>query len=230
MSYYANTIHTSLSYGISLKSVGLSRKHKYHILGSFTMFLLMLILLVRIELTILYKLFLIIASIFQIFFTIRYSCRLVRVLNWKILDTKIAFGTENFQYKSYTNSLDHFKRFLTWYSVTIYSFCIYIILQFLSNIATLSHPFELKRVLGYCLTVPPSFIHRYIQILIVFLYITSYCIMFTMVISIFCLFSLNLATIPYLFSKINVSCHFKQKLHKMSSITNFSQVREPLLK
>ena len=230
ISYYAITIEKSLSYDISLKSVELSRKQKYLILGSLIMFLFMLVLFVRIELTIPLNIFEIIVSILQLAFTYKYSRRMIRVFKWKILDTKIAFGINNFHYKSYTKTLSRFKLFLFLYSVVISSLCIYIILSSFMEIAILIHPLELKRIFGFCLPLSQSAIHLYTQILIVFLYIISYGLIVPMFISMLFLLILNLVTIPYLLSKINVNFHFKINFFKKTGNKDSMEIRQPLLK
>ena len=230
ISYYAITIEKSLSYDMSLKSVELSRKQKYLILGSLIMFLFMLVLFVRIELTIPLNIFEIIVSILQLAFTYKYSRRMIRVFKWKILDTKIAFGINNFHYKSYTKTLSRFKLFLFLYSVVISSLCIYIILSSLMEIAIRTHPLELKRIFGFCLPLSQYAIHLYTQILIVFLYIISYGLIPPMLISMLFLLILNLATIPYLLSKINVNFHFKINFSKKTGNKDSMEIRQPLLK
>ena len=229
MSYYAMVIRNSLNYNSSMKSVEFAREQKALILGSFLMLLILLLLLVRIELFILFEFFQICIVFAQLVPTYYYSRRLIRVFNWKILDTKIAFGTDNYQFISYTKSLRHFKRFLSLYFVCMVSFCIYIFFKSINNIAIFIHPDELNRVFGFCPPLHQNAIHLYVRILIVFVYITSILQTFPLMTCFICFMCLNLSTIPYLLSRIHISCHFKLKFPKIAGSRDLTQIREPLL-
>eukprot|EP00800_Vazella_pourtalesii_P003048 TRINITY_DN13016_c0_g1_i1.p1 TRINITY_DN13016_c0_g1~~TRINITY_DN13016_c0_g1_i1.p1 ORF type:complete len:103 (+),score=5.21 TRINITY_DN13016_c0_g1_i1:346-654(+) len=102
MSYCVMVTNKSLNYNASLQSVDLVREQKILLSGS-ALTCVTLSLLVMIEQT--YLVFVVVnmcVFILQLFITIRYTRKLVRVIKWKILDTKIAFGTNHYLYKSYS--------------------------------------------------------------------------------------------------------------------------------
>ena len=230
ISYYAMVIKNSLNCNSSMKSVNLAREQKSLILGSFIILLILLILSAIIELIILLELVIILTISIQIFLTNRYARRMIRVFKWKILDTKIAFGTDSFLFKSYTKSLKHFKIFITFYSFSMVSFCIYISFRSFIVIAVFIHPDEIKRVFGFCPPIQQSVIHMYVRILVAFTHFTYILQIIPMTISIMCLFVLNLSTIPYLLSRMNVSCHFKSLFPKLAGSMDSRILQEPLLK
>ena len=229
MSYYAMIIRNSLNFNSTIKSVNLALKQKLLILGSFIMFLILFILMVRTELVILFEIFKSCVAFIQMSFTLHYSRKLIRVFNWKILDTKIAFGTDNYQFKTYSKTVRSLKIFLTLYYIGISSFCTYIILKLISFIIIFVHPIELNRVFGFCLPLQQFALHMYVCLLIMFFYINSIILIISMVISTFCLLLLNLSSIPYLLSKMNIRCHFKLKFSKMTGNEYLTQAQEPLL-
>ena len=116
MSYYVLVTMKSLNYNSTLKSVDLSREQKILLLSSIFACTLLSLLLVRIETYLLFVLVECIILLVQLGISLYYRKKLVRVIKWKILDTKIAFGTGHYLYKSYTKSLKNFKLFVFFYT------------------------------------------------------------------------------------------------------------------
>ena len=229
MSYYAMIITNSLNNDFSMKSVDLSQNQKKLILLSFIMFTILLILMLRIELLTLFELFRIFVALVQTVLTYRYSRRRIRALRWKILDTKIAFGTDNYQFRLYTKSLKHMQFFITIFLICIINFCIYIILQSSADIAILIHPIELNLIFGLCIPLQKSSISLYEHILESFIHIALILVPFPLIISNLCIFFMNVSTIPYLLSKMNISCNFNLNFCQSSYNKISSQVGQPLL-
>ena len=229
MSYYAMIITNSLNNDFSMKSVDLSRNQKKLILLSFSMFTILFILMLRIELLTLFELFRIFVALVQTVLTYRYSRRIIRALRWKILDTKIAFGTDNYQFRLYTKFLKHMQFFITIFLICIINFFIYIILQSSADIAILIHPIELNLIFGLCIPLQKSSISLYEHILESFIHIALILVPFPLIISNLCNFFMNVSTIPYLLSKMNISCNFNLNFCKSSYNKISSQVGQPLL-
>ena len=96
MSYYVMVTKKSLNYNTSLKSVNLAREQKRLLLISLAACILLSLLLLRIEVYLLFHVIRTIIALIQSIFTVKYSLRLVRVIKWKMLDSKIAHGTEHY--------------------------------------------------------------------------------------------------------------------------------------
>ena len=147
--------------------------------------------------------------IIQFIFTNYYSNKLVRVLGWKLKDTEIAFGTDNYQYKSYSKTLSTFKRFVFVYKIVVFLFCLHLVLHTLTYLASVLHPRRMFQLYGICLNF--SNYHLYIKILNDLVVITSSIEKVPLAISMVFLFLMNLFTIPSLLSRINITCNMNLK-------------------
>ena len=224
LSYYSMIIKNSLNNSYSLKSIDLAREQKILVLCSFVMCLVLLVLIVRVELYLLFKFVQSCIAIIQLVLTFYYSSKFVRVLKWKIMDTKIAFGKEHFQFKRYTKSLKSFERYFFIYKVVVISFCTYILIHSLKVTAMYLHPAELYRIFGLCLNFQQlvtytKVLTKVTQTLLVVQIIPLY-------LTFIGISLLNLSTIPFLLSKINLRCRFNLKFPKAYDESHLS---EPLL-
>ena len=204
MSYYVMVTKKSLNYNPSLESVNLSRGQKILLLISFGACISLFVTLLRAEVHIIFQL--VNWSIFlaQLIITRNYRRKLVRVINWKILDTKIAFGTDHHLFKYYTKSLNNYKSFILIFLVLIFSLWVFVTLQSIRGFIAFSDAKTLYNLYGICLQQSHTqesyiknavlLIHMIEQIPLVIVYIL--------------LFILNLLTIPYLLRKINSRWHF----------------------
>ena len=209
MSYYEMVTNKSLNYNTSLQSVDLARKHKI-LLSSSAITCVIMSLLVMVEQT--YLIFMIVnlcVSVSQLAITIRYTRRLVRVINWKILDTKVAFGTNHYLYKSYTKSLRSFKLFARIYILSVASFCIFNVVRSLTILVTLTNPYILYKFYGIC--IPIQVPNVYLNILNIVAQVFPTIDKVFISISFLLLLSLNLLTFPYLLSRMKLRCnlHFQ---------------------
>ena len=222
MSYYAMIVKNSLNYNSSIKSVNLAREQKLLIFSSFVMCIFLLILLVRVELLIIFELVQICVGIIQLTLTFYYSKKLIRVLKWKIIDTKIAFGEDHYQYKLYMKSLKGFRVYIFIYGIVVISFCIFIILYSIRYIVLILYPDELHHIYGINSFADQSKIYiNLLDLLNVWLLMVHRVPFISYVIV---LFVMNLSTIPYLLSKLNFRCRFKiLRFHSLKNLT------EPLL-
>ena len=206
MSYYVMVTKKSLNYNTSLKSVNLSREQTNLVLTSLAACILMSLLLLRREIYLLFHIIRTTIAIIQSVFTIKYSLRLVGAIKWKMLDSKIAHGTEHYLYKYYSNSLKRFKKFASVYVVIVIIFCFYSITRTLSTILLFMYPYQLFEVYGICISSLQF--PLYFQILDYLVHIAN---MFEKV-PMFCyqlsLFILSLLSIPFLLSKLNATCRF----------------------
>ena len=224
MSYYVMVTKKSLNYNFSLKSVDLAREQKVLLLVSSAICIILLVLLVRVEMSIVFRIVESCFTIFQSFLTYRYSRKLIQVINWKKKDTEIAFGTDHFQYKLYTKSLKSLKRFVALYNTVVITFCLYVILRSLVTSMIFLNPYELFHVYGVCIPfhLSPQFFNIYKYIVETQLVIEK----IPLAISLFLIFLLNLFTTPYLLSKVNLSCHCNCKRLNLKTNKNLKQ---PLL-
>ena len=211
MSYYEMVTNKSLNYNTSLQSVDLARKHKI-LLSSSAITCVIMSLLVMVEQT--YLIFMIVnlcVSVSQLAITIRYTRRLVRVINWKILDTKIAFGTNHYLYKSYTKSLRSFKLFARIYILSVASFCIFNVVRSLTILVTITNPYILYKYYGICIPIQVPNVHLNIILNIIpnIAQVLSAIDKVFISISFLLLLSLNLLTFPYLLSRMWLRCNFK---------------------
>ena len=206
MSYYVMVTKKSLNYSASLESVDLAREQKVLLLVSSVVCVILLVLLVRVEVFIIFQIVESIITLFQSYVTCKYSRKLIQVLNWKKLDTRIAFGTDNYQYKLYIKTLKSLKTFLVLYNIVVVTFCLHVIVQSLSvTFMILLTPNELFRVYGVGIHFQLhaqffKYLKNFLEIQVIFektLLTISLCV----------IFFLNLCSISYLFSKINLSCH-----------------------
>ena len=225
MSYYAMIIRNSLNYYSSPKSTELLRKHKILLLGSFVMCAVLLLLLIRVELGILFKLTMNCFALNQLVLTFYYSKKFVRALKWKIMDTKIAFGSDHYKFEYYTRNLKSFVRYFFIYKVMVVAFCTNILLDSFMFTAMFLHPTSLYNVFGFCLQFQQ--VSTYSDILAHIVHTLQYVILIPLHTSFIALFLLNISTIPFLLSKINLRCRLNIKLHKNC---DRSHLNEPLLK
>ena len=224
MSYYVMVTKKSLNYNFSLKSVDLAREQKVLLLVPSVICLILLVLLVRVEMSIVFGIVESCFTIFQSFLTYHYSRKLIQVLNWKKKDTEIAFGTDHFQYKLYTKSIKSLRRFVALYNTVVITFCLRVILRSLLTFIIFLNPYELFHIYGVCIPFHlfPQFFNIYKYIIETLLLIEK----IPLAISFFLLFLLNLFTTPYLLSKVNLSCHCNCKRLNLKTNKNLKQ---PLL-
>ena len=214
MSYYVMVTKKSLNYNLSLKSVDLAREQKVLLLVSFVMCLILLVLLVRIEVFVVFGIVESGFVIFQCILTYKYSRKLVQVFKWKIQDTKIAFGTDNYQYKLYNKTLSTFKTFAFFYNFVVIFFSLHVLLYSLSVFERMFGTNEISSLYGLTINIHTSTTYLYI------LKYLSYIIFFVeklfLALSLLFLFILNLSTFPYLLSRIHLRCHFNCKCSRSS--------------
>ena len=225
MSYYVMVTKKSLNYNTSLKSVNLSREQKILLLSACISCTVLFLLLVRIELYLLCSLVECCILIAQVILTLYYRRKLIRVIGWKILDTKIAFGTNHYLYKSYNKSLSYFKRFTCVYTILVVSFCSFVIVRFFQYLLLLLlQPYELYKLYRVCVYIPrsPQFVPT-LDIIITYITLLD---KIPLIISLLSLFILNMMTIPYLLSKLRWSCHFS---FRFCTFRASRHLREPLL-
>ena len=225
MSYYVMITKKSLNYNTSLKSVNISREQKILLLSACISCTVLFLLLVRIQLYLLCSLVECCILIAQVILTLYYRRKLIRVIGWKILDTKIAFGTNHYLYRSYNRSLSYFKRFTCVYTILVASFCSFVIVRFFQYLLTLLlQPYELYKLYRVCVYIPRS--PQFVPTLDTTITYITLLDKITLIISLLSLFILNMMTIPYLLSKLRWSCHFSCRLCTFrASIL----LREPLL-
>ena len=226
MSYYVTVTKKSLNYNISLKSVDIVREQKILLLVSPVICLVLLVLLVRVEVYIVFRIVESCFAIIQSILTYRYSKKLVQVLNWKLKDTEIAFGTDDYQYKLYNKTLKTFKWFAFFFNLVVVFFCLYSLLNTINILITISNPRVIYAVYKVCIPVSTSYA-AYLNIL---RYIGRGIVLIEKVplsISLLLLFSLNLSTTPFLLSRINFRCRLNCKRF---AFQGNKQLRETLLK
>ena len=223
MSYYVMVTKKSLNYSASLESVDLAREQKVLLLVSSVVCVILLVLLVRVEVFIIFQIVESIITLFQSYVTCKYSRKLIQVLNWKKLDTRIAFGTDNYQYKLCDKNLKLIKRAIFLYTTAVVAFSTFIIMRTFRSSAYILNPAEFSRLFKYCIRLNEKHVmqlNKFIEILFilenvpVIIYLSSF-------------FFLNIATIPFLLSKINFRCHISCKCLRSSANKNLG---EPLLK
>ena len=206
MSYYVMVTKKSLNYNTSLKSVDLAREQKILLFSSFISCTVLFLLLVRIQLYLLCSLVECCILITQVILTLYYRRKLIQVIRWKILDTKIAFGTNNYLYRYYNRSLRYFRSFTCVYTILIASFCSFVIVRFFQYLLLLLlQPYELYTLYRVCVYIPrsPQFVST-LDTLITYITLLD---KIPLIISLLSLFMLNMMTIPYLLSKLHWSCH-----------------------
>ena len=223
MSYYVMVTTKSLNYSISLKSVDLARKQKILLMGSFIACIVLLVLLVRAEL---YPVFLIVEScilVTQLVLTIRFKNKLVVAIQWKIMDTKIAFGTDFHLYKYYSKSLRKFKLFILFYIFIVVSCCLFGVIRSLRYFLILFlNPYELYSLYGICIHFPQSNFLSLLYKIIVFDKVA-------LTISLLSLFFLNLLSVPYLLSMFDFRCYLSCNLLSYRSTTRLTDAKKLLL-
>ncbi|KAI6650549.1 hypothetical protein LOD99_7599 [Oopsacas minuta] len=224
MSYYVMITKKSLSYNISLKSVDLAREQKILLLTSSVASIILMLLLVRIEVYVLFHIIESSVAILQSYLTAKYSIKLVRIIKWKILDTKIAFGEDHYLFKSYTKSLKKFKLFASIYNIVVNSFCLYTISRACAVLLLFLYPNELFQVYDICIHVLLS--SSYFNVLNYLIHIVNIFEKVPLLIFQVSLFVLNLFTVPYLFSEMN-SCHIN--CYKSFRSQQDRHLREPFL-
>ena len=223
MSYYVMVTKKSLNYNLSLKSVDLAREQKVLLLVSSVMCLILLVLLVRIEVYILYQIVESGFVIFQCYLTYKYSRKLVQVFKWKIQDTKIAFGTDNYKYKLYNKTLSTFQKFAFFYNLVVIFFSIHVLFRTVTISAMYLQPPDIHKLYNICINPLQS--ATYSKILEYTFDIMTQVQKIPLSISFLFLFLLNLSTVPFLLSKINLSCSYKRL-----NFTANKNMRRPLLK
>ena len=223
MSYYVMVTTKSLTYNISLKSVDLAREQKALLVGSFIACILLLVLLVRREL---YPVFLLVESctlVTQLVLTIRFKNKLVLAIQWKMTDTKIAFGTDHYLYKYYGKSLRKFKLFIIIYIIIVVSCCLFGVIRSLRYFIVLYlNPYELYDLYGICIHFPQSNSLSVIFNMFVFDKVA-------LSISLVSLFFLNLLSVPSLLSMSNFRCYFNCDLLSYRPTPRLTDAKTPLL-
>ena len=209
MSYYVMVTKKSLNYKLSLKSVDLAREQKVLLLVSSVMCLILLVLLVRIEVFVVFQIVESGFVIFQCFLTYKYSRKLVQVFKWKIQDTKIAFGTDNYKYKLYNKTLTTFKTFAFFYNFVVIFFSLHVLLYSFSVFERMFGTNEISSLYGLTINIHIS--TTYLNILEYLSYTIFFVEKLFLALSLLFLFILNLSTFPYLLSRIHVRCHFNCK-------------------
>ena len=223
MSYYVMVTKKSLNYNLSLKSVDLAREQKFLLLVSFVMCLILLVLLVRAEVFVVFQIVESGFVIFQCIVTYKYSRKLVQVFKWKIQDTKIAFGTDNYRYKLYNRSLSTFQKFAFFYNLVVIFFSIHVLFRTVTISAIYLQPPNIHDLYDICINPLQS--ATYSKILVYTMDIMIQVQEIPLSISLLFLFLLNLSTVPFLLSKINLSCCYKRL-----NFTANKNMRRPLLK
>ena len=225
MSYYVLVTKKSLNYNSTLKSVDLSREQKILLLSSIFACILLSLLLVRIETYLVFALVQCIILLIQLGISLHYRKKLVLVTKWKILDTKIAFGTDHYLYKSYTKSLKIFKLFVFFYIVVVVSFCLFIIVHSLRYFLTiLLYPYIIYHFYSVCIYFYQPAI--FIEVLEYAIRVLPFIDKVFLLISILLLLVLNSLTVPHLLSKMNLGCRLNFKRCNFRSNRN---LREHLL-
>ena len=146
MSYYVMVAKKSLNYLTDLKSVELEREQKAFLISSSIACVISLLLLVRVEVLVFHYIFEVSIVTVQLFLTRRFRARLICVMKWKILDARIAFGTNHYQFKSYTGILKKFKLFTSFYISFLLLFYLHLVFRTLTAIATIMQLEELYRI------------------------------------------------------------------------------------
>ena len=219
MSYYVMVTKKSLNYVDSLKSVDLAREQKILLFTSFVSCTILFLLLVKIQLYLLCSLVECCVLITQVILTLYYRRKLIRVIRWKILDTKIAFGTNHYLYRSYNRSLSYFKSFTCVYTILVASFCSFVIVRFFQYLLLLlSQPYELYKLYRVCVFIPRS--PQFLTTLNTIITYTTLLDKIFLIISLLSLFILNMLTVPYLLSKLHWSCHFSCKFCTFRVVKN----------
>ena len=225
MSYYIMVTKKSLSYNFSLKSVDLAREQKVLLLVLFIICIILLLLLVRVEMFIVFQIVESCFTIFQSFLTYHYSRKLIQVLNWKKKDTEIAFGTDDYQYKLYTKSIKSLKKVVYIYIIVVISFSIFVLMRTTRSFAFFLFPTEIYHLFGVCIHIGNNVTYfKYLDNIVN--------IVFTIenvpaTIYLLSLFALNLATVPFLLSKMNCRCH--SSLIKCLRVSTNKDLENPLL-
>ena len=206
MSYHVMVTKKSLNYNTSLKSVNLAREQKRLLLISLAACILLSLLLLRPELYILYEVLECCVLVTQLTLIINYKRELVRVINWKIADTKIAFGTNHHLFKSYTKTLRNFKWCTTIFVITITSICVFVLVECFKLVVAYTYRavYSLPEVHAHQphTHIIDSLYHYTMGIMHVFEQMP-------LITSFFLMFLLNISTIPCLLSKVNVRCRFR---------------------
>ena len=223
MSYYVMVTKKSLNYNTSLKSVDLAREQKILLLISFVACIVLFITLLRAEIYIIFQLVDLSIFVVQFFITLNYRCELTRVINWKILDTKIAFGTDHHLFKKYTKSLKNYKTFILFFLLLMIFLCVFVMLQSIRGFVAFSDTKTLYSLYGICLQ-QPHIQESHIENAVLIIHMTEQIPLFIVYVL---LFILNLWTIPYLLRKINFRCYFSFRFLSFSGNTD---MRKPLLK
>ena len=204
MSYYVMVAKKSLNYLTDLKSVELEREQKTLLILSPIACVVLLLLLVRIEVYLFHFILEVLIITGQFLLTVRFRKKLIRVLKWKMLDTKIAFGTNHYQFKSYSDTLQKFKLFTLFYLSFLFLFYLRIIF---------------RTLLAFAVIIQPKVLYAVYKIEIVLNTTENTDLYYTTIglrvieqvflsVSLLCLFLLNVFTLPYLLSKINLSFHY----------------------
>ena len=204
MSYYVMVAKKSLNYLTDLKSVELEREQKTLLILSPIACVVLLLLLVRIEVYLFHFILEVLIITGQFLLTVRFRAKLIRVLKWKMLDTRIAFGTNHYQFKSYSDTLQKFKLFTLFYLSFLFLFYLRIIF---------------RTLLAFAVIIQPKVLYAVYKIEIVLNTTENTDLYYTTIglrvieqvflsVSLLCLFLLNVFTLPYLLSKINLSFHY----------------------
>ena len=202
MSYYIMAVKKS---NTSLESMNLSREQKSLLWSYVVVCIILGLLLIRKEVYFLYELLRCTILLVQSIYTVRYSVILSRVLSWKVVDNRIAFGTESVVYKLHVKTWRSFKIFAKFLSIVIVLLCIADIIFFLQYILEIViYPYELYILYGKCVTsILPTNLLNVLEWVCIILYLISASIQFAGTL----MFLLTgVISIPYLLSKTNMRC------------------------
>lgn len=189
----------------SLESMNLSREQKSLLWSYVVVCIILGLLLIRKEVYFLYELLRCTILLVQSIYTVRYSVILSRVLSWKVVDNRIAFGTESVVYKLHVKTWRSFKIFAKFLSIVIVLLCIADIIFFLQYILEIViYPYELYILYGKCVTsILPTNLLNVLEWVCIILYLISASIQFAGTL----MFLLTgVISIPYLLSKTNMRC------------------------
>ena len=220
MSYYTMAIKKSLNYNTTLESMNLSRKQKALLWSFVVVCIILCLLLIRSEVYLLYELLRCTILFVQSLYIVKYSVILSRVLRWKVVDNRIAYGTESDVYKLHVKSWRSFKRFGKLLSTTTVMFCITDIAFLLEYILEIvMHPYELYILYGICIRIIPTNLTNVFEWVHIILHLCTVSIQFVCTLL---FFLTGLISIPFLLSKTSLSCCFS--FHRFNA-----NLKKPLL-
>ena len=222
MSYYVMVIKESLNYNTSLNSANLAREQKILLLVSFAACIVLFVSLLRAEVHIVFQIVDWFIFLAQLIITRNYRRKLVRVINWKILDAKISFGTDHHLFKCYTKNLKNYNSFILIFLLLMFSLWVFVTLQSIRGFVAFADVKTLYNLYGVCLQ--QSYTREsYIEHTVLIIHMVEQIPLFVVYVL---LFILNLLTIPHLLRKINSRWHFS---FRFFSFSGNKDLHKPLL-